>query len=442
MSHNLLLVLFAILLVLLNGFFVAAEFSLVKLRSTRVRAIAKDSGWRGKILSKVHHHLDAYLSACQLGITLASLGLGWVGEPAFAALIEPFLIHIGISSPKLIHTIAFFIAFFTISYLHIVLGELVPKTLAIRTAEKIGLWTAPLLYGFYWLMFPAIWILNYSANLVISVFRLSPNGTQDVQYNVEELKMILRSSRPNQQFSVDEWRVLAQAIDFRELDIADLMHPASEMISMKDEQNFNAHMLTISNHRYTRYPYRLENGSIIGMLHVKDVAIALSKDSGFTDIKSLLHPIEIFRPDTPATTVFRKLKSGASNFAIVAYSADAVIGFVTLDDLLSALVGDIRDEFKKSHTNWSKLEDGSLLGKGSLSLHTLERSLGIDIESDNADTIAGLILWQLTELPKKGQRIEFEQFSVVVKRMSGPKITLVKVIPKKIMTSAPTSSHH
>jgi CBS domain containing-hemolysin-like protein len=442
MTQNFFYIFLALLLVLLNGFFVAAEFSLVKLRSTRVRAIAKNLGWRGKILKTVHDQLDAYLSACQLGITLASLGLGWIGEPAFAAILEPFLAYVGVVNQTLIHTISFIIAFLTISYLHIVLGELVPKTLAIRTAEKIGLWTAPPLYGFYWLMFPAIWILNKSANLVIKVFNLNPSGHQDVQYNPEEIKLILRSSRPTQQFNVDEWRVLAQAIDFRELDIADLMHPANEMISFKDQDDFNAHMQTINTYQYTRYPYMLEDGSIIGIVHSKDILIALGKDRDFSDIRSLVRPIETMRPETSATTLFRKLKGGAPHFTIVAYDKREPIGFITMDNLLSALVGDIRDEFIKSHTKWSKMDDGSLLGKGTLSLHTLERKLGIDIESEEADTVAGLILWKLGELPKKGDRIEFDQFSIVVKKMVGSKISLVRVYPKKLAVKAAVSSHH
>jgi CBS domain containing-hemolysin-like protein len=442
MTENFFYIFLAFLLVILNGFFVAAEFSLVKLRGTRVRAIAKSLGWRGRILKTVHHNLDAYLSACQLGITLASLGLGWIGEPAFAAILEPFLAYIGIVNPTLVHTIAFVIAFFTISYLHIVLGELVPKTLAIRTAEKVGLWTAPPLYGFYWLMFPAIWMLNKSANLVIKTFNLNPGGHQDVQYNAEEIKLILRSSRPSQQFDVDEWRVLAQAIDFRELDLADLMHPANEMISLKAQDDFNTQMQTISTHQYTRYPYILEDGSVIGIVHSKDLLMALAKDRNFSDVKSLVRPIEALAPDTPATTLFRKLKNGAPHFTIVAYDRKEPIGFITMDNLLSALVGDIRDEFIKSHTKWIKMDDGSFMGKGTLSLHTLERKLGIDIESEEADTVAGLILWKLTDIPKKGDRIEFDQFSIVVKKMIGSKISLVRVYPKETKASTKIASHH
>lgn len=441
MSLNLFLVFIALLLVILNGFFVAAEFSLVKLRATRVRAIEKTLGWRGQLLGKVHHNLDAYLSACQLGITLASLGLGWLGEPAFAALLEPALAYAGVTNATLIHSIAFVVAFFTISYLHIVLGELVPKTLAIRTAEKMAIWTAAPLYGFYWLMFPAIWVLNQSANLIIKLFRLAPKDQHEAHYNSDEIKLILRSSRPNQQFSADEWRVLAQAIDFRDLDIADLMHPANEMISLKDIDPFSSHMEVINTHRYTRYPYMLADGSVSGMVHTKDVLMALGKDKHFEDIKSLVRPIEIMRPDTPATTLFRKLKNGASHFVVVAYEKTEPIGFITLDNLLSAIVGDIRDEFRKTHTKWTKLDDGSFIGKGTLPLHTLERKLGIDIESDNADTVAGLVLWKLNDLPEKGQRIDFDQFSIVVKKMKGPKISLVRVYPN-IKQPKVTTHHH
>ena len=161
------LILFALFLVVLNGFFVAAEFAMVKLRSTRVETIANQHGWRGTILRKVHNQLDAYLSACQLGITLASLGLGWVGEPAFAELLEPLLAAIGVHSEEVIRGVSFFTAFFIISYLHIVVGELAPKSWAIRKPELLSLWTAVPLYLFYWAMYPAIYLLNASANAIL-----------------------------------------------------------------------------------------------------------------------------------------------------------------------------------------------------------------------------------------------------------------------------------
>ncbi|HEV7816688.1 MAG TPA: CNNM domain-containing protein, partial [Janthinobacterium sp.] len=223
--HNVLLVLLALFLVALNGFFVAAEFGIVTLRRTRIRAIAKTFGLRGRILGKVHSELDAYLSACQLGITLASLGLGWIGEPAFAGLLEPVFSVLGVTSPQVIHGVAVVIAFVVISFLHIVVGELAPKSLAIRNPEIIGLWSALPLYGFYWSMYPAIWLLNASANAVLRLVGLAGTGGHDSHYSTDELKLILRTSQPGGKFTSDERNILAQSLEFEQLAVSDLMRP-------------------------------------------------------------------------------------------------------------------------------------------------------------------------------------------------------------------------
>jgi CBS domain containing-hemolysin-like protein len=213
------LVLFALFLVLLNGFFVAAEFAIVRLRATKVEALAQAHGWRGHILRTVHKQMDAYLSACQLGITLASLGLGWVGEPAFAHLLEPLLAVVGIESPTLVHAIAFFTAFAIISYLHIVVGELAPKSWAIRQPELLSLWTAVPLYLFYWTMYPAIFVLNASANAILRIAgQGEPGPHHEHHYSRDELKLILHSSRASNP-SDQDMRVLASAVELGELEV-------------------------------------------------------------------------------------------------------------------------------------------------------------------------------------------------------------------------------
>lgn len=429
MQSDLLLIIFALALVLLNGFFVAAEFGLVKLRSTRVKAIAKNYRWIGKILIKVHKNLDTYLSTCQLGITLTSLGLGWLGEPAFARLIEPLLSLAGVESDELIKGISFAAAFFIISYLHIVIGELVPKSLAIRMSERLSIWTAPGLYFFYWLMFPAIWVLNQSANLILHMLNLKGSELSDSNYSSEELKMILRASRPREEFNAIEWKVLAQAIDFKELVISDLMRPFGEAVALYEADTFAQNLEKMTSHRYSRYPWIGLDSTIKGIIHIKDVFVAMAKDNSFNDLESLVRQVELVSPDTHASELFKRLKKGAPHFTVVGYDDWEPLGFVTLDNLLSALVGDIRDEFKRSQAEWITLEDGSLLGKGTLPINTLERTLGIDIVSEEADTVAGLVLWKLAELPVEGQRIPFEQFDVVIKKMAGPKVLLVRVYP-------------
>ncbi|MBS1186943.1 MAG: HlyC/CorC family transporter [Burkholderiaceae bacterium] len=419
----------ALLLVLLNGFFVAAEFSLVKIRPTRLKAFAKSHGWRGRMLLKVHKELDAYLSGCQLGITLASLGLGWIGEPAFARLIELPLASLGILQREVVEGIAFAFAFFLISFLHIVVGELAPKSLAIRQSEKMGLLTAPMLYGFYWLMFPAIWTLNHSSNLVLRWLSLDGASKHDTQYSAEELKLILRSSRADSDFTADEWRVLALALDFRDLEVGDLMRPFKEAVTLSVQASVEANLERIVQNQYSRFPLLDADGHAVGIVHIKDLFFAHQRNTPMQSLLPLARPILVVSPSMSATELFRRFQQGAPHFAVVAFDGERPIGFVTLDNLLEALVGGIRDEFRQASNDWIRLDDGSLMGKASLPLFALERALGIDIKHDQTNSVGGLVLERLGALPHEGQRIEFEQFSIVVKKMDGPRIVLVRIYP-------------
>lgn len=421
----------AIFLVLLNGFFVAAEFGLVKLRATRVRSLAKVGGLRGRLLVAVHQNLDAYLSACQLGITLASLGLGWVGEPAFAQILEPLLTAIGIESAEWIHSISLFFAFFVISFLHIVVGELAPKSMAIRTPERVSLWTAPALYLFYWMMFPAIWVLNKSANAVLRWLGLDASHGSDAHYSPEELKMILRGSHASKQLTPDEWSIMAQMLDFGDLEISDLMRPINEVVAMYKDVSLEENMATAARNRFSRYPYIDSDGeTVLGMLHLKDLFLAQQSGKSLDDLSKHLRHVEYVPPNTPALELFRRFRKGAPHFAMVGYRDSKPVGFLTLDNLLSALVGQIRDEFRQNDNDWTLLDDGTLIGKGSLPLFTLGIALGIDLDNEEVESIGGLIMQVLGDLPEEGQKIEFPQFDVVVKKMNGPRIILVRVHPK------------
>lgn len=434
--NNVLLVVLALFLVALNGFFVAAEFGIVTLRKTRIRAIAKTSGLRGKILAKVHGQLDAYLSACQLGITLASLGLGWVGEPAFAALLEPLFILVGVTSEKIIHGVSFVFAFGVISFLHIVVGELAPKSLAIRMPEAIGLWCAIPLYGFYWAMYPAIWVLNGSANLVLRMAGLSGAGGHDAHYSTDELKLILRTSQPGEKFTRDERHILAQSLDFGKMTVADLMRPINEVIALHEKKSVQENLETVRRNRLSRYPYFDANGEdVLGVIHLKDLFLAQQSGRAITDLADYLRPVEIISARTPAPDIFRRFKTGAPHFAMIGEKGKRPVGFITLDNLLGAMVGEIRDEFRLNENDWLTQPDGTLIGKASLPIFSLERALGIDIENeemglDEVESVGGLLMVKLGDIPTQGQRIEFSRFDVVVKKMNGPRIVLVKVIPQ------------
>jgi len=441
--NNLFLIIAALLLVALNGFFVAAEFGLVKLRQTRIRAIVKTHGWRGRILGKVHAKLDAYLSACQLGITLASLGLGWIGEPAFAGLLEPLFARIDNASPELVHGISFTVAFSAISFLHIVVGELAPKSLAIRNTERIGLWSAVPLYGFYWLMYPAIWLLNSSANLVLHLFRLDNVHGHEGHYSADELKLILRSNRPDPRFTRDEWNILAKTLDFSELEVSDLMRPIHEITALHRNASLQKNLQTVSEKRFSRYPYFDTNGvDVLGMIHLKDLFFAQQEGKAIEDLANYLRPIQYISPQTPALELFRRFRMGTSHFAIIGQKGQKPQGFITLDNLLSAMVGEIRDEFRQNNNDWTRLDNGTLIGKGSLPIFSLERIIGIDVENEELEledevSIGGLIMAKLRDIPVEGQKIEFNQFDVVVRKMNGPRIVFVQIYPNEITEITP-----
>ncbi len=430
--ENFLLVLAAVLLVVLNGFFVAVEFGLVKLRQTRISTIVKTYGWRGCILATVHNHLEAYLSACQFGITLSSLALGWIGEPAFYRIFVYAFSLLNITSAELSHIVSIICAFSTITFLHIVLGEQAPKSLAIRRPEWVSVWSAIPLYIFYWIMYPAIWVLNISATGVLRLSGLDSGHVYETHYSGEELKLILRGSHHSEKLNKDELQIAAHTLDFSDLAVSELMRPISEVTGLYQNRTIEDNLETVYNNRYSRYPYFARDGeAVLGIIHLKDLFLVQQKEKTIEDFMVHLRPVQYVAPNTPALDLFRRFRKGAPHFAIVGKKNSRAEGFITLDDMLGALVGCIRDEFRKNQNDWVRLDDNTLIGKGSLPIFSLERELGIEIEKENADSVGGLIMWELGDVPHEGQKIEFDRFDIVVKKMNGPRIMLVRVYPRQ-----------
>lgn len=426
------LVLFALFLVLLNGFFVAAEFAIVKLRATKVEALAAKNGWRGHILRTVHNQLDAYLSACQLGITLASLGLGWVGEPAFAHLLEPLLAAIGIDSAKLVHGIAFFTAFFIISYLHIVVGELAPKSWAIRKPELLSLWTAAPLYLFYWAMYPAIFLLNASANAILRIAgQGEPGPHHEHHYSRDELKLILHSSRASDPGDQD-MRVLASAVELGELEVVDWANSREDLVSLPLTAALDEVFSVFRRHKYSRYPiYDDNSGEFVGVLHIKDLLLHLSLLEMLPSalkLAELMHPIERVGRHMPLSNLLEQFRQGGSHFALVEEADGKVIGYLTMEDVLEALVGDIQDEHRKAERGILAYQPGKLLVRGDTPLAKVERLLGVDLDHVEAETLAGLVYETLKRMPEEEEVLEVDGLRIIVKKMKGPKIVLAKVL--------------
>lgn len=430
-SADFLLVLFALFLVLLNGFFVAAEFAMVKLRATRVEAIAKVNGWRGRILRRVHHQLDAYLSACQLGITLASLGLGWVGEPAFAELVSPLLAKLGVNSPEVIKAVSFFVAFFIISYLHIVVGELAPKSWAIRQPEKLSLWTAVPLYLFYWGMYPAIWLLNHSANAILRVAGQGEAQSHEHYYSRDELKVILHSSRAHDP-SDRGMRVMASAVEMAELEAVDWANSREDLIYIEQDASLDDVLEIIKRQKFSRYPiYNTETTEFTGLLHIKDLLLELADEENRAnfnfDLEDLARPLERISKHMPLGELLERFKQGGVHFALVEEADHKVVGFLTMEDVLEVLVGDIQDEHRKTERGILSYQPGKLLVKGDTPLFKIERLLGIDLDHVAAETLAGLIYETLNRVPDEEEVLETDGLNITVKKMKGPKILLAKV---------------
>ncbi|PVZ10459.1 MULTISPECIES: hemolysin family protein [unclassified Pseudomonas] len=426
------MIIFAFVLVLLNGFFVAAEFAMVKLRATKVESIAERHGWRGRILRTVHSQLDAYLSACQLGITLASLGLGWVGEPAFAHLLEPALEAVGVQSAEVIKGASFFTAFFVISYLHIVVGELAPKSWAIRKPELLSLWTAVPLYLFYWLMYPAIWLLNASANAILRIAgQGEPGPHHEHHYSRDELKLILYSSR-GQDPSDQGMRVLASAVEMGELEVVDWANSREDLVSLDHKASLPEILEKFRRHKYSRFPvYNSELGEFVGLLHIKDLLLELAaKDytpEGF-ELDELLRPVERVSRHMPLSALLEQFRQGSAHFALVEEADGKVIGYLTMEDVLEVLVGDIQDEHRKAERGVLAYQPGKLLVRGDTPLFKVERLLGVDLDHIEAETLAGLVYDTLKRVPEDEEVLEVEGLRIIIKKMKGPKIVLAKVL--------------
>lgn len=433
--YNLFLIFIALGLVLLNAFFVAAEFGMVKLRQTRVETICKSYGLRGKILARVHQQLDAYLSACQVGITLASLGLGWVGEPAFAYLLEPLLQWFGMNSAELIKVIAFVVAFALISFLHIVAGELMPKSWAIRQSEVVSLWTALPLYGFYWLMYPVIWLLNSCSNFFLRRAGLDESQHKAYSYTSEELKLILNASHAHGDLTKAESDIIEHTLDLADLNVTEVMRPQDEMIALDLTQPKQELLKNVLIHRYSRYPVYIKNKQeISGIIHVKDLFAVLYQEREIIDVTSLVRPILKVSHQLPALDLLHKFREGMPHFALVYSDMNALIGFITLDNLLHVLFGRITDEFHKTQDDWLINADGSILLHGNYSLYVVESALGYTLNLSKTETeintLIGLIFARLGYLPKLGERVSLDDFDFMIQKIQGAKILEVILYPK------------
>src|SRR4051812_24719054 len=420
--NNFLLVVLAFFLVALNGFFVAAEFGLVKLRQTRIRAIAKTQGLRGRMLARVHGQLDAYLSACQLGITLASLGLGWVGEPFLAQMLEPAFALFHIQSPAVITTVSFIIAFSLITSMHIVIGEQAPKILAIRKPLPTTLWVSGPLRIFYVIFKPAIWFLNASSNWVLkNVLRLEPATESELSHSEEELRLILDESEKADEVSELGRDILVNALDMRRRVVRDIMTPRGEVVYLDVEENFEINIRKALESKHTRFPLcRGHLDNTIGLIHIKEL-VPMMRDP-HPDLMRIRRDVHSVPEMMQLEKLLNLFLTKHAHLAVVVDEYGGTVGMVTLENVLEELVGDIQDEFDTEKEEFREINENEFTVEGAVGLYELQDMAGLTLESADVSTIGGYVTHLLGHLPEHGEQVRIQDYLVTITKTDGRRV--------------------
>jgi len=417
------------LLVFLNGFFVAAEFAMVKVRGTRIDTLAQEGNVRAKFATHLTNNLDAYLSACQLGITLASLGLGWIGEPALASALEPLFSRIGLSE-NLIHPIAFVIGFTVITILHIVLGELAPKSLAIRKAESVTLWAAAPMVWFHKIMKPFIWLLNGTANRLLRMIGIEPAGETSA-HTEEEIRILMKESHKSGLIDNTELTLVDNIFEFAETNAREIMIPRTEMVCLYMNLPFEENRRIALEEMHTRYPVcETDKDNIIGFIHIKD--LLKGEDEGVRDLRAILRPITTVPESMPISALLKLMQKKKTQIAILIDEYGGTSGLVTLEDIMEEIVGEIQDEFDEERADLEKKDDYTYSISGMMLIEEVNSFFGLDIPTDDYDTIGGWLYSQIEIPPKKNQVVEHESgFKFIVEETDHLRVSRITVVRDK-----------
>jgi CBS domain containing-hemolysin-like protein len=431
MSATILNLLLAILLLAINAFYVAAEFALVKSRGFRIDAMAEEKRFGARLLQKMMGNIEAYLACCQLGITMASLGLGWVGEPTVAGLLEPVLAPFGMPD-KALHFTSFLVGFLVFSSLHIVIGEQVPKTLAIREPVPVSQWIAYPLHASFLLLYPLNWLLNAASRSVLRMLGVKEHSTLDILTDVE-IEGLVEESAEHGNIEEGQAEYIQNVFRFGELEVSDVMVHRTNMITVDADDKPEDIVNAVIASPVTRLPlWRGNPENIIGILHVKDLLRALHAvegDAAKIDIAALLAP-PWFVPETrPVSEQLKAFRRRKTPFALVVDEYGEVEGLVTLEDILEEIVGDITDEHDVAMPGVRKQPDGSVNVDGAIPIRDLNRVMDWNLPDEEATTIAGLVIHEARSIPEVGQSFTFHGFRFRVLRRARNRITALRIQP-------------
>ena len=401
-------------LVVLNGFFVACEFAVVKVRASQLDELVEEGDSRAVFAKHVRAHLDAYLSATQLGVTLASLGLGWIGELFLVQILQPFFALFNIHSHAVVSSVSIALAFSAITFLHIVFGELAPKYIAITNPLPVSLSLVRPLGGFYIVFKPAIWVLNKSANFVLQkLLRLKPVPKTELAHSEEELRLILDQSERSEEVSSLGRDLLVNALDLRRRVVRDIMTPRGEIVYLDVEENFEFNVKKAIDSRHTRFPLvRGHLDNTLGLIHIKEL-VPMMRDPQ-PDLMRIRREL----PPVPEMMALEKLLnfflSKHAHLAIVVDEFGGTVGMVTLENVLEELVGDIQDEFDTDKEEFRKINENEFTVDGALGLYELKDLIGLELESADVSTIGGYVTHLLGHLPRQGEELQIGDFQVTV----------------------------
>lgn len=398
-------------IVLLNAFFVAAEFAIVKVRDSQMQAAIEDGVRGAEFARSVTRNLDAYLSAGQLGITLTSIALGIFGEPYVSVVIQPLLFKMGVTSEAVVGWTSILVAYALVTYLHVVFGEQAPKVLAIRKSLNTTLWIAKPLHAFYWLTRPAIWLLSTSTNLVLRLFGITSVSEHEIAHSEEELRHIVAESQKSKEVTETEKDILLNALALNDRCVRDVMTPRNTVVSLDADDSFEANLKVAIDSKHTRYP--LVEGHLdhaIGLIHIKDLLALVGKPH--SDLRKIKRELHMVPELMPIDKLLRFFLDKHVHFVLAVDEFGGAVGVVTLDNVVEEIVGDIQDEFDHETSELRRVSDNEFVVEGTLNLYELTELTGVELESDEVTTIGGYVTHLLGHLPKVGEKVTIEDYEV------------------------------
>jgi len=428
------LILLAVLIAL-TAFFVATEFAIIRIRSSRIDQLVVEGSKNAKAAKQVITNLDEYLSACQLGITITALGLGWLGEPTVAHMLEPLFEQLGIEG-GLSTIISVVIAFAVVTFLHVVVGELAPKTFAIQKAEAVTLLFVKPLIFFYKIMYPFIWVLNGSARLLTGLFGLKLASEHELAHSEEELRILLSESYKSGEINQSEFKYVSKIFDFDDRVAKEIMVPRTEVVSIDQEDTIEYILDMAKEERFTRYPIiDGDKDHIVGLLNMKEILTEIvMKDTQSIHLKDYIRPIIQVVETISIHDLLLKMQRERIQMAILVDEYGGTAGIVTIEDILEEIVGEIRDEFDTDEKPLiQKVKDYHYIVDGKVLVSQINELLDIQIDDTEIDTIGGWVLTEKYDV-KQQDIITFEQYDFKVKAMENHHIQYVEVIKRRQVT--------